>query len=245
MHQELILEGPLYAVGVPEVVDRRALGLDPGAQRRDHGVAQRLALARGEALGGAQRMDAGSKQRLVGVDVADPGDLALIEQQGLDRRAAAAGQPVQVPAGEVRVERLNAEPGSQEVVQRGTPKSELAGAEATRVDEGDPMCAAVELEDDSRVRRRAARVQQQRPGHAQMDEQEHLVLELPHEVLAAPAEPLHVPAGDRVDDALGRQREAPARVSHLQGAQPAPLDVRREVAPDGLDLGQLGHDLGG
>src|SRR3954454_13230955 len=34
VHEELVLEAALDAVGVAEVVDRRALGLDPRVQRR-------------------------------------------------------------------------------------------------------------------------------------------------------------------------------------------------------------------
>src|SRR3954468_8234534 len=55
---ERVLEGPARAVGVAEVVDRRALGLDAGLERRDDRVAERRELGAPEAADRAQRMDA-------------------------------------------------------------------------------------------------------------------------------------------------------------------------------------------
>ena len=49
----------------------------------------RVLLAAISAPGRPQRVDAGAEQRLVGVDVADAGDPALVEQQRLDRRPSA------------------------------------------------------------------------------------------------------------------------------------------------------------
>ena len=44
-----------------------------------------------EALAaGAQRVDPRAPERLVGVDVPEPRDRALVEDRGLDRRAAVA-----------------------------------------------------------------------------------------------------------------------------------------------------------
>lgn len=54
-------------------------------------------------------MDARAKQRLVGIDVADPRDPALIEQDGRDRSPTASGLQEQVLGGEVGAERLDAE----------------------------------------------------------------------------------------------------------------------------------------
>ena len=52
--------------------------------------------ARRQLPGRAQRVDAGAEQRLVGVDVAHARDAPLVEQERLDRRAAAARQRAQV-----------------------------------------------------------------------------------------------------------------------------------------------------
>ena len=90
MDEEPVLEGAAGSVGVAEVVDRGAVGGDPGAQRLDHPVAQSRELRTGQPPRRAQRVDAGSEERLVGVDVAHASDPPLVEQEGLDRRAAAA-----------------------------------------------------------------------------------------------------------------------------------------------------------
>ena len=84
--EELVLEGSAHAVDVAEVVDRRPARVDAGLQRRDRRLAQALVLLGRELPGGAQRVDAGAEQRLVGVDVPDAGDAPLVEQERLDRR---------------------------------------------------------------------------------------------------------------------------------------------------------------
>ena len=92
-----------------------------------------------------------------------------------------------------------------------------------------------------RVARRRRRVEQQRAGHAQVQHQVDVVLELPDQVLAAPAERLDAPPRDRRGDLRARERPAPALVVDLERGQHAPLDVGREMAADRLDLGQLRH----
>src|SRR3712207_9486053 len=68
----------------------------------------------------------------------------------------------------------------------------------SRVAEPELVGAAVELEAHARVGRVRRRVDEQRAGHPQVREQEDVVLELPHEVLAAPSEPLDAaPLEDR------------------------------------------------
>ena len=131
-------------------------------------------------------------------------------------------------AGEVALERLDAEPGVEERGQRLRAERELAGAEAARVVEHELVVAEVEA--DARVARRAVRVEQQRPGHAQVHEQVDVVGELPDEVLAAAAEPLDAPARERVLELGGRERARPALVEDLHR-----LERRgpRRAAPDG------------
>ena len=187
-----------------------------------------------------QRVDLRAEQRLVGVDVADAGDPLLVEQHRLDRGAGLRRKRVQVLAGELGLERLDAEPLAEEVVERLAAERELAGAEPPRVDE--LQLVGAEVERDARVRGAAlGRVEQQRAGHPQVQHQVRLVLELPHEVLAAAAEPLDAAAVERRRELLRGERERAAGVVDLELAQRAAVDVRRQVAADGLDLGQLGH----
>ena len=89
VHEELVLEGARDAVGWRKSSIVAPPASMPGLQRLAHRVAQRLALRARELARRAQRVDPRAEQRLVGVDVADAGDLALVEQERLDRRARA------------------------------------------------------------------------------------------------------------------------------------------------------------
>ena len=141
-----------------------------------------------------------------------------------------------------RVERLEAEPGAEEGVERGRAERELAGPEPARVREREALAPSSRPKTHARVRRLVA--EQQRAGHPQVHEQERLAGELPDQVLAAPPEPLDARPSSAAASSRGRDRVAPARVEHAQLGQRAALDVRREVAADRLDLGQLGHRRG-
>src|SRR6476646_740167 len=79
--EELVLHRALLAAGVAVVVDRGAAGLDPGRKGGDDRVAQRLGVLRLERAGGRERGQLGAEERLVGVDVADPRHLRLVEQE--------------------------------------------------------------------------------------------------------------------------------------------------------------------
>ena len=117
----------------------------PACERLDDRRRQRLPLRARYAAGRAQRVHARAEQRLVGVDVPDAGDPALVEQERLHRRPAAARERAQVLGAEAGVEGLEAEARAQEGVERGAPVGELAGAEAARVDV-EQLVAVVELE---------------------------------------------------------------------------------------------------
>jgi hypothetical protein len=59
-----------------------------------------------EVGSGTQRVEPGPPERLVRVDVPDPGDGALVQQRRLERRAAAGEALAEPGGGEQRVERL-------------------------------------------------------------------------------------------------------------------------------------------
>ena len=98
-------------------------------------------------------------------------------------------------------------------------------------------CAGVEDEADADVGRVRRRVEQQHARHAQVHEQERVVLELPHEVLAAPREPLHAPPLERVADRAGLERQAPAGVEDVERVSSRPSTTgaswRRIVSTSG------------
>ena len=89
-------------------------------------------------------MHAGAEQRLVGVDVPDPRNALLIEKKRLYGRPRGLRERVKVVAGELVLERLDAEPGVEERVERLGAERELAGAEAARVVEHELVVAEVE-----------------------------------------------------------------------------------------------------
>src|SRR5437588_8499665 len=84
--QEPVLEGATGAVQMPKIVDRRALGVDPGGECLLDGVPQARPLCPGQPARRPQRMDPGAAQSLVGIDVPDPCDPPLVEHERLHRR---------------------------------------------------------------------------------------------------------------------------------------------------------------
>ena len=207
---------------------------------------ERLALRARQRPGRAQRMDPRAEQRLVGVDVPDAGDAALVEQERLDRRARArgraragaravelAGRAARAPGGRRRTRRGAAAPTASSPVpkRRGSQKRSVGAPSSKR-------------EAHALVGRRSPRAgrQEQRPGHAQVHEQEDVVLAAPRRGTCRGgrgARPRRPSTASR--ERLGRERQAPARVEDLQRVERAPLDARGELAADRLDLGQLGH----
>ena len=114
--------------------------------------------------------------------------------------------------------------------------------EPSRIDIDEPV-AAIELDPDPGVDRLDIGVQQERAGHAQVGQQERLVVELPHQVLAAAPDAVDAVAAQLVLDLGRRERTCPPRVEDLDTLQRAPLEVGRELAADRLDFGQLGHEI--
>src|SRR5919106_774838 len=100
-------------------------------------------------------MERRAPQRLVGVDVPEPRDDPLVEQNGLDRRAPGRqprGEPVRREAG---TERLGAVLPGEEWIQLGVLEDEPR-PEATDVAVREPR-PVVELEDGPLVARPPAR----------------------------------------------------------------------------------------
>ena len=76
------------AVGIDVIGDGGASELDGVAENIDKRGAQAGEFGAGEARGLAGGTDGGAEERLVGVDVADAVEEGLVEQRGLDGRAA-------------------------------------------------------------------------------------------------------------------------------------------------------------
>src|SRR5438270_6259574 len=119
VHQELVLEGPAQAIHVAEVIDARSARVDARAQRLDDPVAKARVLLCAETASRAQWVDPSAEQGLVGVDVPHACDLLLVQQKRLDRRPAAPRERTQVLGREALIERLEAEAGREERLERG------------------------------------------------------------------------------------------------------------------------------
>src|SRR6185436_4099404 len=97
------------AVRLPVVAKGRALARDAHLERVANAGVHASDLCRGERAGLATRMELRAPQRLVGVDVPEPGDGALVEERGLERRASPDEAVAEDAGGEALLERLRAE----------------------------------------------------------------------------------------------------------------------------------------
>ncbi len=252
MNHEAVLEGAAEAVHVTEVVDAGPLRVDAGAERLDDRLAQALGLCGAERSSGATRVDSRTEQRLVGVDVADAGHPALVEQQRLDGRSPPAHHRAQVGGREVLVEGLATEPGREKHLEGLGAEQQLPCAEAPGVGDRKAHPASTlaalggagarpELDAHTGVGRLGVGVGKDGTGHAQVLGQVHVALEVPEQVLATAAQAKNPPACQRVGQLVRCERPRPARVEYLHAADAPALDERRQLAADRLDLGQLGH----
>ena len=160
-----------------------------------------------------------AEEGLVGVDVADARDRALVQQQRLDRPRAPAGERAQVLCGEARIERLEAEACVEEGRERVIAGEQLRGAEAPRVGDREARAARLQQHAHARVRGLWLGVHEHGAGHTQVLCEVELVLEAPKQVLAASAEALHAPAAQGVLELRRRHRARPARVEDLDLCQ--------------------------
>jgi hypothetical protein len=187
-------------------------------------------------------VDARAKERLVGVDVAHAGNPLLVEQKGLDRLLSSPRHGPQRVGGEVGVQRLDAEPGGEELGQGTGAEQHIAGAEAAHVDEEEAP-AVVEVHPHSQVARflGVGFVEHQVARHAQVHHEVDVVLEREHEILPSAPDALDLATARCVLDRFGWGGHRPARVAHLDRLDAPSLEGGGQLAADRLDLGKLGH----
>lgn len=78
------------------IIERRPANLQTLRDHLTHGLPQPLPFLHGKGTGRSARMDLCLPQDLVSVDVTQPGDCPLIEQELLDRYPASGESGVQV-----------------------------------------------------------------------------------------------------------------------------------------------------
>jgi hypothetical protein len=89
------------------VVDRRAASGNGLAQHADDREVQRINLSGAQRARRGERMDLRAPERLVGIDVADAHDAALVKKQALDACRPMPNQRAKGAGGKRRGERLN------------------------------------------------------------------------------------------------------------------------------------------
>ena len=185
-------------------------------------------------------MDAGVKQDLVGVDIADAGDDPLVEQAGLDASAPAGegfpelGEPEGQGLGPEPAE-LRGRPGFGGRERHGEPElPDVAEAEfAAGIPESDGQVGVL-------VARSARFAEKQLAGHLEVEEEGQPPREVDDDHLTPAPDAENRPAPERpqarrsgtADDRRKKDPDLP----DLPPGQPGP-----EAADDGLDFGELGH----
>src|SRR3954451_5064552 len=243
VHSEALLHLPALAVDATIVADAGAVRVDATLERGDHGGVQPPGLGRRQVAPRPQRMDARVPERLVGVDVADAGHDALVQEARLDRRRPAAQVGPEARRRPLGRERLGPGPQPQVLVhlarlhQPHRPEAPLVAVEQ--------RCAVVELEDRADVGQgrigAAGRAVMEPAGHAQVGDERATGLELEQQVLPPPAdlgEALAVELHGHLARVDGGRQPAVADVGAHHATAPEP---RNQAAANGLDLGQLRH----
>src|SRR5437868_1984148 len=130
VHLELRLHPPGRAIRPPVVAQRRPLSANAGLERLPDAAMQGAHLRLVELARRPARIDLRPPERLVRVDVPEPGERALVEQGRLDRRAAPREPRCQRLRRERALERFAAQPGGEVrvelVVAKHEPRAEPA-----------------------------------------------------------------------------------------------------------------------
>jgi hypothetical protein len=220
------------ALGIDIVTQRRAAMVDPFAQDGDDRLVQRCGLSTSDPA--QARVDSGSEAGLVGIDVPDAGDGPLAEELSLQLAPTGPEGSVEVFGGELVAERLRADLGEDplvfSVVSDADPAepADVAEAQHRRVIEGPPgsQVGVVEVGAGDEL-----------AGHAEVDDQLAVVIEIDEQELAPPAECL-----DGGGNGFHRGGEFGRGVA-AGGDDATAHQAWFELAADGLDLGQLWHGV--
>src|SRR5262249_47134954 len=179
-----------------------------------------------------QRMDAGVPERLVRINVPQPRDDALVEEQRLDRRSTAGERLLEPSPGEPWAERLRTEAVAEVAVHLPSLEQQPR-PEPPDVGVDDPR-AVVQRDDGSHVR---GVVASEASRHPQVHEQDAAALEPEEQVFASA-----VDGGDALVLELRRDR---LRVERPREPLIENLDTSEGPTPEsGLELRANGLDLG-
>ena len=135
------------------------------------------------------RRDPRTEQCLANIDVSEPGDDSLIEQRGFDRRHLAGERRGEIGAPEFGFERLRAQPCQERVLLLLAPLDIVEQPETAGIVEANDG-TVVEPQHHMIVWcvRQPCDTCRDPPGHAEMEQQKSVRIELDQDVLSAPAE---------------------------------------------------------
>ena len=225
------LESAFFTVGINIVAQGAAAVIDGSAQNDFDGAVEANDLLALEAMGGDGGVNAAVEKGFIGVDVADAGDEALIQQRCFDRTASpgkARNQFIRT-----HCQRL----GPEVFVMCLTVAQPPDAAETTGVAEA-KLGVAGEIGDQVRVRLNGLGVgfYCQTAGHSEVDAEGVAGVEADENFLAAPCD-----AGDSAAfEQFGQINAAwldNVGPKMLDGGDALPDEMGREGADDGFDFG--------
>ena len=198
-----------------------------------------------DGVGQAQRADAGAKQRLADIDIAQTGDVLLVQQRCLDRRALAGQGGRQAGDRKIVAQRLRAQPRQQTVCVLAVGAHQVDRTEAAGIDETDPPAAigaGIGLQHHVFMQRTgvvaSGWLDQHAPGHAEMDQYAVPARQAHQDVFGAPAKAEHLRAGQARGEA-GRKRPPQIGPADLGAYDPSALQLRLQASHHRLDFGQF------
>ena len=189
----------------------------------------------------------GRKPRLVqaftDIDVAKPGEDALIEKRRLQRPATGLQPRAQDVAPKAIAKGLRPQRLQQRMGRKGCRLGKGKKAEAPWIAQPEPR-TGFRFEVDmimGRGRRRTALEHGHATRHAEMLKQNGAVLEMPKQVFSAPSKAANALAGQPVCKA-GGQWQAKIATPHLDACDRLPLKMRDKPPAGGFDFWKFRHD---
>gem|GEM_PF-74975 len=205
----------------------RATGLDRTVEGRSNGTGETLELLGVQIGRGSFRADAGSEQRLVGVDVPDPRNRLLVEENRLDRPPA---RPQPATQGlSIDSSGLGTQVPQNPLIAILRAFEEMNPAEASGVDElhseGRSAGNARDRPDEMPMRRNptpaSGIAHLDASGHSETHDQALLVIELDDQLLSAPVDASNGPAD--------------AQLPVLEPSPPSTVRVANHISPVDAD----------
>ena len=242
---------PAIAIWCGVVVDRGAARRNCLAQHADDCKVQRVELRRAQPVRSGKRMDLRAPERLIGVDVANPNDAALVEEETLDARAAMRNECAKGVGGERHCEWLNAMVGEERrrvrVEARGgltvaTLRDERNAPKRPNIPEA-KLTTIVQREREANigVPLRRGGQNQQLPRHAQVYEEQDSAGELHDDPLCATARSEDASTTNRIGERGGIGGRKIALTKDVGARNRGATDESSKITNDRLYLWQLRH----